>query len=308
MYEDSLKVENKIIDSSKIGEIFLMMNDEIERLTREANEEKRRNETIDYSHQEWNYKYFSGKLSFDVEFYDSTTITFDNYNNFISIYNSRLDEIKRISPYYSLSYTVHKPGYVDETIHQHIRMYIGENKFEAEVKIASRDNNVNKIYEAIKNMILFAPEKYDRIIKNKNVIMTKVGFAIGFIPALLIGLVLLFVPGAREVFKSTYVLLPIGLIMVAYIIGKVFSTLLLSDCYNTLIRDKKYAYYDVDKRKSVYKDDIDTYVSKCEVLIGKNANNMKYREEIEKIEKQFNPFLLPEVFVLILMSILSVVI
>lgn len=307
MYEDSLKVENKIIDSTKISEIFMMMNNELELISREAEEEKRKNQNIEYQYQDYNYKFFNGKLSFNVEFYDSSTISFDNYNNFISIYENRLDEIKCIQSYYSLSYTVDKPGYQDEIITQHLNMYIRENKFEISVKIASRDNNVNKIYEKVKEMILFAPEKYDKTIKRKKIVINKVTFAIGFIPALLIGFILMFVPSIRDVFKQIVVLLPLLIILFAYVIGRVFASILVGDYYNKLITDKKYDYYDADKRKSIYKDDIESYVSKCEVLIGKNSNNMKYRKEIIKYDKMFSKFLLPEIGLLVIIFIISIV-
>lgn len=209
MYNDTIKVANKIISYDDLFDIFTKMYEKLTYYKKISNSEEMQNRMLNYKYQRWTFKDSNSCLSFEVNFYDDTQIKFDNYNNFISIFNTRLEEIKSIYVHFSFSYSTQEEGRGNEWYNQHINMWIYESKAEIDVSLSSKDNKLNDIYELIKTKILNAPEKYDDVIKKKSKIMTIVGLAIGLIPALIISTLLLFVPTVRQIFASSYVLYPI---------------------------------------------------------------------------------------------------
>lgn len=64
-----------------------------------SNIKERQNDSLKWKDKAWDFKDEGSSLNFNVDFYDDTSIKFDNYNNFVSIYNQRLDEIKNIINY-----------------------------------------------------------------------------------------------------------------------------------------------------------------------------------------------------------------
>ena len=94
MYNETIKVANRIITDKDLEEIFIKMHEEIEMCEKQAKLEIVQNERYEREYQTWTLKNYSYTLKVDVNFYDDTNISFDNYYNFMSIFNSRLHEIK----------------------------------------------------------------------------------------------------------------------------------------------------------------------------------------------------------------------
>ena len=80
------------------------MNEEITKLKKISENEEKINQRLDYQYQKWTFKDNISSLKITVNFYDNTEISFDNFNNFATIFNNRLDEIKSIYVYYHLNY------------------------------------------------------------------------------------------------------------------------------------------------------------------------------------------------------------
>ena len=78
--------------------------------------------------------------------------------------------------------------------------------------------------------------------------------------------------------------------------------------YGPLSPKQKYVRYDTTNHKSVYEDDIDDYVSNSEIIIGKNINNIRNRNEITLLEKKYSKYIPIELLVLLVISILIVLI
>ncbi|MBE6147471.1 MAG: hypothetical protein E7168_03965 [Firmicutes bacterium] len=298
MYNDTIKVANKIITDRDLMEIFEKMYERLEELNKIYHQEKIKNLNLNYSEQVWSLGDFSSSLKFDVNFYDDTRINFDNYQNFIGIFNQRLSEIKSIYVYFRLSYNVKYPGMDTKYYSQHIFMDVFENKFNVEVSLSSSDRKIEDIYELIKEKILNALPKYDRVIKKKSLIINKIRLALGLIIGIILSVIFLFVPAIRDVFSSSYVLFPICCMFLGYLLGAILIGK-VNFLYETLIPEKKYVGYDSNKGKSIYKDDIDLYTSTGEILIGKNTDNLEKRAEIETMEKRYSK-LLPYEFIIIL--------
>ena len=304
MYDDKIKVANKIITYDDLYEIFSKMNEKITYYKKVSYNEELQNKMLDYNYQKWTFRNNNSTLSFDVDFYDDTSIKFDNFNNFITIFNNRLEDIKNIYVRLYLSYGVTTFEGKNEYYSQHINMWIYENKADIDVSLSSEDKKIDDVYELIKNRILNAPVKYDDVIKKKSNICATVDLAIGFIPAIIITILLLFVPSVRYVFSTSYVLYPIVTIILAFFIGGLVGSSNLDILYKNIIPEQKYAGYDSNKGKSIYKDDIDKYLETSEILIGKNVDNLKCRKEIITSYNKYKKYLPYEIAILLLLSIL----
>ena len=211
---------------------------------------------------------------------------------------------KYIYVYYSLSYSVKFEGKKYEYYNQHINMRIYEHKMDIDVSLSSEDKKIDDIYELIKSKILTAPEKYDEIIKKKSSITTIVGLAIGFIPALTVTTLFILVPTIRQIFASSYVVYPIACLLLAFFIGETIGSSKLDKYYKNIVPKQKYVGYDANKGVSVYKDDIDKYVTTSEILIGKNVHNLEFRKQIKVYKEKYKKWIPYELGIMILVSIL----
>lgn len=310
MYNDTIKAENKIISSQDLTEIFQLMGETLKKYLRISQQEEMQNRMLDITYQNYTFKDEGSKMKVVVDFYDNTNITFDNYDNFMSIFYSRIEEIKSMDIYYKLNYTVitSEPNRSRNFYMQSINMYINENKLDITLNLKSDEPKLAEIYNLIKNKVLNAPEKYDIVIREKNKITNAVIFGAGLIPGMLITILLLFVPIINDVFFKGYVVYPLISIFLAYIIGGVFSSSSLDKYYDTIIPDKKYAGYDTTKHKRIYKDDIDSFISTSEILIGKKVNNLRNREAIMTEYKKYKSRIPIELIALLTITIIVIII
>lgn len=304
MYNDTIKVANKIISYEDLFEIFSKMQEKLLHYQKINDIEEKKNRMLEYNYQNWTFKDNGSRLTFDVNFTDDTSVSFDNYNNFISIFNNRLNEIKYIYVHYAINYTVDLEGQKSEWYNQHINMTIYEDRMDIDVSLSSKDDKINDIYELIKSKILNAPPKYDKVIQKKSTISTVVGLAIGFIPSLIILTLLLFVPTIRQIYAMGYVVFPIASLVLAFIIGGTIGSSVLDKWYSSINPEQKYAGYDTTNYKSIYKDDIDGYVKSSEILIGKNVNNLTCRKNIISYYEKYKKYIPYEIGVMILLSII----
>ncbi len=304
MYNDTIKVANKIITYDDLFEIFAKMQEKLVNYKKVNDSEKIKNQMLDYKYQNWTFRDIASSLHFIVNFYDDTEIKFDNYNNFISVFNNRLGEIKNLYVYFSLSYSVELEGQNPQYYNQHINMTIYESKMDIDVSLSSEDKKIDDIYELIKNIVLNAPEKYDEIIKKKNSIATIVTLATGFIPALIITTILIFVPTIRHIYANGYVVFPIINLLLALVIGGTIESSLLDKYYKNIVPEQKYIGYDSTNNKSIYKDDIDKYVTTSEILIGKNINNLDSRNQIKSCRDKYKKWIPYELGIMAFLSLI----
>lgn len=307
MYNDTIKVANKIISDTDLLDIFQRMDEEIRENIQICKQEEIQNEKYKTEYQNWTTKNFNGTFKCTFNFYDDTNITVDNYNAFITIFNSRLLEVKDMWVNYHYSYII-QHGYNQNIISQSIYMNIYENKMNIDVNLSSDDKKMDDIFQLIKEKILKAPERYDRIIKKKSSIRNKIGFASGVIPSIVICTLLALIPAVRQIYGITYVLYPIAVVILAYLIGNTVFNSKLDRLYSTITPNKKYAGYDSTNNKSIYKDDIDDFISKSEIIIGKNIDNIKHRKEIAELEEKYSKYIPTELIVLLVLSIIMILV
>lgn len=310
MYNDAIKAENKIISGENLTQIFQMMGETLKKYQKISIAEEQRNNMLDYRYKSYTFKDEGSKMKVVVDFYDNTNITFDNYDNFASIFYSRISEIKRMDVYYSLNYTVitPDPNYSRQYYHQSIQMNITENKMDISVKLDSQDNKINEIYDLIKNTVLNAPEKYDMIIKKKSSITTTVAFAIGMVPALILTSILLFIPAINTFFLKGFVVYPICCAILAIMIGSVIASSKLDKYYDPIMPEKKYAGYDSTNHKSIYKDDVEKFIGTSEILIGNKTNNLSNRSKIKEEYEKYKEFVPIELIVMAIITVIVIVV
>lgn len=307
MYNDTIKVANKIISDTDLADIFQRMDEELRENIQICKQETAQNERYKREYQNWTVKSFDGTFKCTFNFYDDTNITVDNYNAFITIFNNRLHEVKDMWVRYHYNYWI-QHGSDQKMVSQSINMNIYEHKMDIEVNLSSNDKKMNDIYQLIKEKILKAPERYDRIIKKKSSITNKIGFALGVIPSLIICTLLVFVPTIRQIYGMTYVLYPIAVVILAFLIGNTVFSGTLDRLYSTITPKQKYAGYDSTNHKSIYKDDIDDFVSTSEIIIGKNIDNIKHRKEIVELEEKYSRYIPTELIVLLVVSVIMILV
>ena len=301
IYNGSINAANKIITYNDLIDIFNAMNEEFTKCMKVNDTETKVNQRIDYQYQKWTFKDSSSSYKMSINFEDDTEIHFDNFNNFITTFNNRLEEIKDIYIYYHLSYS-EKEEDKQETYHTNsITMYIYKHKIEINVSLDSNDGKTNHIYEMIKDKINNAPEKYDEVIRRKSSIKFSVGIAIAFIPAIIVCILLLFVPTIRTLFATGMIVLPIACCMIAFVLSSTMSSWKLDELYKNITPKKEYISYEKG-----YKDDIDDYTNSSEILIGKNIHNLENRKQIKEIYNKYKKYIPFEIGIILIVSIIAI--
>lgn len=308
MYNDIFDASNKIITADDIIEIISAMNEKLLYYQKIFQKETAQNNMLEYKYQTWTFEDTGSNLYLHIDFYDNTNISFDSYGSFINAFNTRLRDIKGVSVIFSLKYFSSNDVGQKHLYSQQVAMFVRETKISFKVELLNNDKKMDDIYELIRSKILNAPEKYDNVVKKRNTYKTVVGLAIGFIPAIIITTLLLFIEQVRPFFLQYYALYPICCIVLACFISNIAGPSILDGLYVNIVPDKKYAGYDRENFKSIYKDDIDKYTSTAEILIGRNANNLRDRQKITDIYNKFKRWLPYEIGAVVLLSLAIIII
>ena len=308
MYYDTIKCENKIISSEALMEIFQTMNDTLKKYERIAEQEKIQNQMLERTYQKYIYNYTISKLSFQINFTDNTDISIDKFETFSGIFYSRISEIKNIYVRMASLYDTKEEEQQAKSYRQYITLDISNKKMNISVELDSDDPKFDNVYNKIKEKVLMAPEKYDDVMRNKSKIVNAVTVATGMIPAIIITSIFLFIPTLNKVFLKGIVVYPLVAVFLMYMIGSIIANSKLDKYYDTISPDKKYAGYDTTNNKSIYKDDMDSYLNTSDILIGSKVNNLVYREKIREIYNKYKNSVLPMILVLAGVSIVVAIV
>lgn len=307
MYNDTIKAENKIISNSDLSQIFQMMGETLKKYQRISMLEEQQNSILDGPYQHYSFKDTGSYFKVNVDFYDNTYVTFDKYDNFASIFYSRIDEIKNLTVTFSLNYEVAtpEPNRSRNWYGQSIVMYISENKMDIQLNLKSDDPKLEELYNFIKSVILNAPEKYDDIIKHKSKIVNTVTLATGLIPSLIITTLLLFVPVINMFILKGFIVYPAFASIMAFVIGSMISSSKLGKYYDTIVPDKKVSY---STGSRVEKDDIENFTGTSDILIGKKVDNLENRRIIREEYNKYKANLPKELIALLGISVVVIII
>ena len=308
MYYDTIKCENKIISSEALMEIFQTMNDTLKKYERIAEQEKIQNQLLERTYQKYIYNYTISKLSFQINFTDNTNISIDKFETFTGIFYSRISEIKNIHVRMSSLYDTKEEGQQSISYRQYITLDISNKKMDISVELNSDDPKFDNVYNKIKEKVLTAPEKYDDVMRNKSKIVNAVTVATGMIPAIIITSIFLFVPTLNKILIKGIVVYPLVVVFLMYMIGSIIANSKLDKYYDTISPDKKYAGYDTTNHRSIYKDDMDSYINTSDILIGDKVNNLVYREKIREIYNKYKNSVMPMILILAGISVVVAVV
>lgn len=308
MYNNSIDASNKIITADDLLDIFSRMNDKLKNYMDVYKKETAINEKLEYKYQKWSFKDSFSHLNFFVRFFDNTEIKFENYSSFLVAFNSRINEIKEIICHFSLSYSKCEEGRNWKHYSQNINMYCYEDKLEIGFSLSEEDRIMDDLYDLISTKINRAPSRYDYIIKKRNNIEFVTGFALSFILSFILTILSLFFEPMRKVLLESVILFPIICIVLSTLFSGFFSSLLLSKYYQNIVPEKKYAGYDAENHRSIYKDDINKFTSRCEILIGKNTNNMRCRQSIEETYNKYKRYIPLELCALAICSLIIMIV
>lgn len=283
MHYDTIDTKNKIISTKDLQEIFEKMGETLRKYKRISEQEEIKNYSIESYNRVYSYKDEGSKMKFTVDFYDSTQVTFDTYESFMGVFYNRVNEMKMIDVYFYLSYSIKQiePVRKHDYFSQSIKIHIREKRMDLDINLKSEDPKLDDVYNLIKEKVLTAPERYDDVISKKNSIINTISFSKGLIPAVIVSLVFLLVPFINNIIFNGYIVFPAIALLLAYLIGNMLSINKLENLYAPIVPDKKYAGHD-SNYKSIYKDDLETFVGESEILIGKKVNNLENREKIRE--------------------------
>lgn len=308
MYYDTIKCENKIISSEALMEIFQTMNDTLKKYERIAEQEKIQNQMLERTYQKYTYNYTISKLSFQINFTDNTNISIDKFETFTGIFYSRISEIKNIHVRMASLYDTKEEGQQSISYRQYITLDISNKKMDISVELNSDDPKFDNVYNKIKEKVLGAPEKYDDVMRNKSKIVNAVTVATGMIPAIIITSIFLFVPTLNKILLKGIVVYPLVVVFLMYMIGSIIANSKLDKYYDTISPDKKYAGYDTTNHRSIYKDDMDSYINTSDILIGDKVNNLVYREKIREVYNKYKNSVMPMILILAGISVVVAVV
>lgn len=310
-YDTTISSANKVISHEDIKKIIEEMKKTIDRYKAIGEIEAKRNFNFDYDDEEYYFKDNESKITFNVNFTDSTESKIDDYDNFMDVFDKRLREIKYIYVSFNLNYQIKLPATptkekVYDSSYQTIILTIYENKFDIETRLKSEDRKVDNIYNLIKKVVTESPIKYDNIIKKRGLIQMFLGISFTLVPSIIIiALILALNESFRDSIMSYAYLFPFISLGASFALSAPVMVR-MSMLYKSIIPEQKYAGY--RDHKSVYTDDVESFVSKSEVTIGKNYKNLEIRNTIKKMIDFSKKIILPELGFLVIASIIVFVI
>lgn len=286
MYSVPIHSENKIITKDDLIEIFNKINEEVEKCRKINAQEKAENEKLSYEYQKWTMWNYSDHVRWMVDYYDNRQVTYDDFQSFLAVFKNQAYAIKWVHVYCSVSYGIKNEGSHEvEHVSNNITMNIREDRLEVESSISSKDPRMTEVYDFISQKINSAPPKMDRIVKQKELIIMKIGFALGLLPAIILVFASIFIPQLHGFYNQHFYFFPLLILFLGFIFAIFLGGARTSKSYDKII-PKKYDRYDANAHKSVYNDDLKTLSETSDVLIGHKSDIGTERRRIAEDEKR----------------------
>ena len=259
----------------------------------EADEEKK-NEQLQYSYQSWTHKNVYSHLTYTLSRVDGAMVEYKSLSECKNTLIHQASSIKRLYVHMRVNYSTMENGKtsgLDYLTTFDLSANVNGFKFEYDIHPDEKDfvEKTNDFVAKIDQM----PVKLDRIVKFKDLIIMKVGFGIGMIPAIILTFASIFVPQIKEFLHSYFWVYPMAVFAIGFIFGVFFGGMKLGSSYSQLI-PTKYGGYDARTRSSYRVDDMDTFCEQVDVLMGEKANIGSTRKYIEKTEKTIGRLIIPE--------------
>ncbi len=291
------KVHNKQISLRTIINVANYFEDYKERYDEIYKKENEKNKDKEYSEKDYQYENGSIEVRYTIDFYNGQNMTESNYDWFISNTNDP-KSIKRIEISLSNSYYSKVNG--SDTNDQYNKVYAyvefrdagGDLKYSdaiVNVDSTNQENEANDVYYNIMDILEKNPERNNKTIRYRTFRIQSFCISVGIILSYILYVILIINKEKIPTFISSYLdnknVLIFGQWIIAIALGNILSSWYIKSIYRPLLPELKYAGYNSNTYKSVYKNDMEEYLEHSEVHIGKFWDAQIRREKIEKIYK-----------------------
>lgn len=302
------KIVNKIVPIETIIDVANYLEDQKEEYRKLFERDENKNRNLKYNEQVYEYKGNVPKVQYTIKYKDGKDITENDYNWFIANINN-LSSIELITINYDVNYSSNVKD-IDyfEYMSLYTWVHFREDTITLQVDGTNMEEQVHKLHSYIRGTIEDNEERYNKTIKNRQIRIQSFCLSIGLILSYIIYFILKVnmnkLPNEITNYITNKYVLIFGQWFVAFLIGNIFGLPIMKILYKTLIPRGKYSHYNTSTHKSVYVDDVESFISENEVQIGKNANNGKKRAIIEKIYKVTKIVVLIQIVLSVLFFIL----
>ncbi|MCQ2571217.1 MAG: hypothetical protein MJ154_03145 [Candidatus Saccharibacteria bacterium] len=267
--------------------------------------EKVKNEPLLHSYQTWTCYNPYIYTSYMVVRVDGANVNYKSISEFKSALKYQISSIKRVYANVTLKYGTMTEGKSSGRDHSNeFSLTFGENGFKFEYDIDQNDKQLFDATNTFVSKIDSMPLKLDRIIRQKELVIMKVGFGMGLVPAIALGIISTFIPALHNFYQQYFVAFPFLVLACGFIFGIFLGGFRLSNAYSKLI-PTKYGGYNAKTRSSYRVDDMDAFCEEVDVLMGKKSEYGKVREYISSNEKKFGKLILPELAVVLIASAIA---
>ena len=299
------KIINKIIPIETIIEVANYLEDQKEEYNKLFKKDEQKNKNLKYNEQVYEYKGQNPKIEYTIRFKDGKEITEPDYNWFIGMLNN-LKSIEHITIYSSISYSSNfkdKEHY--EYMYLHTWLHFYEESASIRVDGTNMEKQVYKNHSYLRGIIENNEDRYNKTVKNRKLRVQSFCLSIGFVLSYIIYLIL---NGMKtelpeillQIINNKYGII-VGQWFIAILTGNILGFPIMIALYRSIVPKAKYSHYSRSSHKAVYVDNVEDYISKNEVQIGKFANNGKNRAAIEKIYKITSKIVLVQLLISILL-------
>lgn len=301
------KIVNKIIPIETIKKIANYLEDKKDYYQKAFQQDELKNKGLKNSEKVYEYKGNVPVIEYKIEFKDGRQFIQSDYNWFIGNLNN-LSAIKNISFYFHVVYisNAKSPSTYE---HMVLRSYIyfTEETVVIRVKGNNIDQELDKTFSELKNIIEDNDVRYNKTVKFKTLRIQSCCLTIGFIITYILYLLFLvnkasFPSFIVNILKNKNIIV-FGQWLLAMSVGNLIGYPIMSLFYKNILPDKKLRY----NKKShhyVHMDDRERFTAYNEVQIGKNAKNEKNRKIIEKLYKYTSKIVLVQIAISLLLFII----
>jgi len=302
------KVLNKKIKIKSIIDIANYFDDYKNRYDNIFEQEKIKNQNLEYSDRKYEYENGSTELRYTIKLRNGKNMTETDYNWFLGQLG-RPQDIEEVYLELRVSYYNSDYNRINVTVDfRDAGMNLKYSEVYIDVQTTNQEREANNIYSTVMNMLENNEDRYNKTIKSKNARIQSFCISIGIVLSYILWLVLNMnmdkIPVEIATILTNKYLIIFGQWFVAILLGNLFVNWYILSIYRPLLPDTKYAGYNSSTYKSVYKDDIDDYIEHCEVHIGKYWDAEKRRNKIEMIYKITSKVVLVQLLISIVLFLI----
>lgn len=298
---------NKIIPIDTVIEVANYLEDQKDEFKRISEIDKKNNVNLKISEQKYQYKISLLKTQYTIIFKDGKEATQEDYNWFLGMLDN-LKIIKGITLHFCVYYSSNYEQKEHYTYMQSdIWVYFLENSAKIFVNGKNMEEQIYRFYSDLREKIENNDERYNKTIKSRKLRIQAFCLSIGFILSYIIYIILIANKPQLPILYSNYLnnkfIVIFGQWFLSAILGNILGLPIMMTLYRNLLPKAKYSHYSKSSHKSVYVDNLDDYISHCEVQIGDYTDSGKNRNLIEKIYKVTRIMVLIQILISILLII-----